>query len=161
MTLNILIYSGQARLEDGSITFVNSTSPSWRHQKLGSNPRTTTECSTTITTTESSITTDMTPASDVSQTTPIYAMTTDAGDLNLSDYDEGELDNSTNMERIKLKIISSYVQDPIGSFNASEMNLLEHVNISTRQEYLLSNVLSSMESKYSNKLVYYKITKYL
>ena len=95
----------------------------------------------------STSTTEMTPNADVSQTTPMNVVTTEAGDINLSESEEGQPDNFTQMERMKLKIISTNVEDPIGSFNASEMNLFDYEDMARRQEYLLSNALSSMASK--------------
>lgn len=75
-------------------------------------------------------------------------VTTEAGDINLSESEEGQPDNFTKMEWMKLKILSTNVEDPIGSFNASEMNLFDYEDMARRQEYLLSNALSSMASKY-------------
>lgn len=89
----------------------------------------------------------MTPSTETAQTTPIYVMTTEAGDISLSESGEDQPDNYTNTDGMKLKIVSCNVEDPIGTFNASEMNLFDFEDMSSRQEYLLTNVLSSMESK--------------
>ncbi|XP_059469237.1 vitellogenin-2-like isoform X2 [Neocloeon triangulifer] len=129
----------QAKLENGEITFLNST--------IGKPSRSRT---TEPTSTEAAPTTEyMTTPSTVYTTSTSWSNSTTT-EANLSESDEQmQPENYTKMERldrIKLRILSANVDDPIGSFNASQINLFQQGNFSTRQEYLLTNILSAMES---------------